>query len=100
MSLKKMRKEYLDTPKIEILEAVLENSLYGFLGSIIVVFISNEIDMAVLIGYLVYYFYVGKVINRPKYVTSIGKFILFPVPTALGAFTGYKLAGLLASYIA
>jgi hypothetical protein len=79
---------------------VLENSLYGFLGSIIVVFISNEIDMAVLIGYLVYYFYVGKVINRPKYVTSIGKFILFPVPTALGAFTGYKLAGLLASYIA
>jgi hypothetical protein len=63
MSLKKMRKEYLDTPKIEILEAVLENSLYGFLGSIIVVFISNEIDMAVLIGYLVYYFYVGKVIN-------------------------------------
>jgi hypothetical protein len=100
MSLKKMRKEYLDTPKIEIVEAVLENSLYGFLGSIIVVFISNEIDMAVLIGYLVYYFYVGKVINRPKYVTSIGKFILFPVPTALGAFTGYKLAGLLASYIA
>jgi len=95
-----MRKEYLDTPKFEIIEAVLENSLYGFLGSIIVVFISNEIDMAVLIGYLVYYFYVGKVINRPKYVTSIGKFILFPVPTALGAFTGYKLAGLLASWIA
>jgi len=44
-----------------------------------------------------YYFYVGKVINRPKYVTSLGKFIMFPVPTALGAFTGYKFAGLLSS---
>ncbi|GAF92277.1 unnamed protein product [marine sediment metagenome] len=35
----------------------------------------------------------GRVVNRPKYVTSLGKFILFPVPTALGAFVGYKFAG-------
>jgi hypothetical protein len=44
-------------------------------------------------GYIIYYFYVGKVINRPKYVTSLGKFIMFPIPTSLGAFLGYKLAG-------
>jgi hypothetical protein len=46
----------------------------------------------VLLGYVIYYFYVGKVINRPKYVTSLGKFIMFPIPTSLGAFVGYKLA--------
>lgn len=92
MSLKKMRDEYLETPKSEIVQAILENTIYGFLGSIIVVFISNRIDIAVLLGYVIYYFYVGKVINRPKYVTSLGKFIMFPIPTSLGAFVGYKLA--------
>ena len=31
-----MRDEYLETPKSEILQAALENAIYGFLGSIIV----------------------------------------------------------------
>jgi predicted tellurium resistance membrane protein TerC len=99
MSLKKMQKEYIETPKQEIRGAILENAVYGFLGSIIVVFIANRIDVAVLIGYMTYYFYVGKVINRPKYVTSLGKFIIFPVPTALGAFIGYKIAGYVSTLI-
>lgn len=99
MSLKKIQKEYRETPNREIWQGVLENATYGFLGSIIVVFIANRIDIAVLIGYMSYYFFVGKVINRPKYVTSLGKFIVFPVPTALGAFTGYKLAYLISSYL-
>ena len=73
--------------------------LYGFLGSILVVFIAQRMDLAVLIGYMTYYFYLSKVINRPKYVTNLGKFIIFPIPTSLGAFTGYKLAYLLSMYI-
>lgn len=99
MSLKKIGKEYRETPTREIVEAIIENTTYGFLGSIIVVFIANRIDIAVLIGYMTYYFFVGKVINRPKYVTSLGKFIIFPVPTALGAFTGYKLAQWISTFL-
>lgn len=99
MSLKKIRKEYYETPKQEIIQAAIENAIYGLLGSIIMVFIANRIDIAVLLGYMTYYFYVGKVINRPKYVTSLGKFIMFPVPTALGAFTGYKVASLLSAWM-
>ncbi len=99
MSLKKMKSEYRETPKTEIWEAIFENFTYGFLGSIIVVFITLGIDIAVLIAYMSYYFFVGKVVNRPKYVTSLGKFIVFPVPTAFGAFIGYKLANLIAHYI-
>ena len=99
MSLKKIRKEYRETSKQELVNAVIENAVYGFLGSIIVVFIANRIDITVLLGYMSYYFYVGKVINRPKYVTSLGKFIMFPVPTALGAFTGYKVAGMLSGWL-
>lgn len=99
MSIKKIQKEYRETPKTEIREAVLENFVFGFLGSIIVVFISNKVDIAVLLSYMMYYFFVGKVVNRPKYVTSLGKFIVFPVPTAMGAFTGYKLAQLISPYL-
>lgn len=98
MSLKKIKKEYRETAPGEIRQAILENSVFGLLGSILVVFIAQRMDIAVLIGYMTYYFYVGKVINRPKYVTSLGKFIIFPVPTALGAFIGYKLAYLLSTY--
>lgn len=99
MSLKKLQKEYRETEPKEIRQAVLENFVWGFLGSILVVFIAERMDVAVLIGYMTYYFYVGKVINRPKYVTSLGKFIVFPVPTAIGAFIGYKLAYLLSTLI-
>lgn len=99
MNLKKLKKEYRESSPGEIRQSVLENTVYGFLGSILVVFIAQGIDIAVLIGYMTYYFYVGKVINRPKYVTSLGKFIIFPVPAALGAFIGYKLAYLLSAYI-
>ena len=99
MSLKKIKQEYKETKNGEIRNAILENSVYGFLGSILVVFIAERVDIMVLIGYMTYYFYVGKVINRPKYVTSLGKFIVFQVPTALGAFTGYKLAYLLSTFI-
>jgi len=99
MSIKKLKKEYRETNSKEIQSAVIENFVYGFLGSVLVVFIAERVDIMVLIGYLTYYFFVGKVINRPKYVTSLGKFIIFPVPTALGAFTGYKLAYILTQFI-
>ena len=99
MSIKKIRQEYRDHDFKELRVAAIENFVYGFLGSILVVFIAQRMDLAVLIGYMTYYFYVGKVINRPKYVTNLGKFIMFPVPAALGAFTGYKLAYLLSMYI-
>tara|TARA_R110001592_G_scaffold16073_5_gene68810 strand:- start:421 stop:720 length:300 start_codon:yes stop_codon:yes gene_type:complete len=94
MSLKKMKKEYRDTSKKEITKGVIENFTYGFLGSTLIVFISSGIDIAVLFSYMIYYFFLGRVVNRPKYVTSIGKFIVFPIPTSLGAFIGYKLAGI------
>jgi hypothetical protein len=78
---------------------LLENFVFGFSGAIIVPFIALRIDIAVLIGYMLHYFYISKVINRPKYTTSLAKFILFPIPTALGGFFGYKLAYFIAQYL-
>lgn len=89
---KKIVKEYKDATQLEIWEGVRDNFTFGFIGATIVVFIATRTDLAVLLGYLTYYFYMGKIVNRPKYVTDLGKMIVFPIPSALGAFTGYKLS--------
>ena len=91
----KIVKEYKDATRKEIWEGMRDNFIYGFLGAIIVVFIATKLDYAVLGGYLLYYFYVGRIVNRPKYITDLGRLIVFPVPSALGAFVGYKLSYLL-----
>lgn len=99
MATKKIIKEFKEADSKEIRNAVIENYFFGFSGAIIVPFIALRIDIAVLIGYLIHYFYISKVINRPKYTTSLAKFLLFPIPTALGGFTGYKLAYFISQYI-
>ena len=73
--------------------------IYGFLGAILVVFISTRIDIGVFLGYFIYNSFLSHIINRPKYITELGKRIIFPIPTTLGAFSGYKITGLLLEYI-
>lgn len=88
--------DYKMTSPYELwVEGVLYNFLYGFLGAVVIVAVNLRIDVAVLISYMIFYFFLGKIVNRPKYVTDLGKFIVFPVPTALGAFIGYKISPLL-----
>ena len=89
---KKIVKEWNDATTAEIIEGIRDNFIFGFLGATIVVFISTRTDIMVLAGYISYYYFMGRIVNRPKYVTSLGKLIVFPIPSALGAFTGYKLA--------
>ncbi|KRO88911.1 MAG: hypothetical protein ABR90_02920 [Cryomorphaceae bacterium BACL29 MAG-121220-bin8] len=100
MSLKKIQKEYRETDRTELVSSVVDNFIFGLLGAVLMVFIAERVDILVLLGYMIYYFFLGRVVNRPKYITSLGKFIVFPVPTALGAFTGYKLAYLLTEILA
>ena len=95
----KIIKDYKDATLHEIWEGVRDNFIFGFLGAILVVFIATKTDFAVLVGYLCYYLYMGKIVNRPKYVTSLGQLIVFPFPSAFGAFTGYKLSYFFIEYI-
>lgn len=88
----KIVKEWKNATTQEVWEGIRDNFTFGFLGAILVVFIATRTDIAVLIGYIIYYFFMGKIVNRPKYVTDLGKLIVFPIPSALGAFTGYKLS--------
>jgi uncharacterized membrane protein len=92
VKLEKIVKEYNEATKYEIWEGVRDNFIFGFIAATLVVFIATKTDLAVLIGYLTYYFFMGKIVNRPKYVTDLGKLIVFPIPSTLGAFAGYKLS--------
>ena len=99
MKYKKIIKEWNEATPQEVWEGVKDNFLFGFIGATLVVFIATRTDLAVLIGYLAYYMFMGKIVNRPKYVTDLGKFIVFPVPTALGAFIGYKVTPYLIQFL-
>jgi hypothetical protein len=88
-------KDWKDCGPKEVWEGTRDNFIFGFLGATIVVFISTRTDLMVLFGYLAYYFFMGRIVNRPKYVTELGKFIVFPIPSAVGAFVGYKLSYLI-----
>lgn len=89
---KKIVKEYKDASPLEIWEGIRDNFIFGFLASTLIVCITTKSDIAVLVTYTIYYFFLGKIVNRPKYVTDLGRMIVFPIPSALGAFTGYKLS--------
>ena len=89
---KKIIKEWKDATSREIVEAIIDNALYGFLTAVVVVAVAMKIDVAVLFAYIVYFSYVGKIINRPKYITDLGKIVIFPFSSAFGAFVGYKLS--------
>jgi hypothetical protein len=99
VKINKIVKEYENATNKEVWEGVRDNFTFGFLGATLVVFIATRTDIAVLMGYLIYYFFMGKIVNRPKYVTDLGKLIVFPIPSALGAFTGYKLSYVLLSLL-
>jgi hypothetical protein len=88
----KIYKEWKDATWFEIWEGARDNFICGFIGATLVVFIATKTDIAVLVGYITYYFFMGKIVNRPKYVTDLGKLIVFPIPSALGAFSGFKLS--------
>ena len=97
---KRIYKEWKEATSQEVWEGTRDNFIWGFLGAILVVFIATKTDLAVLLGYLAYYFYVGRIINRPKYITDLGKLIVFPIPSALGAFVGYKISYYLIGLVA
>jgi hypothetical protein len=99
VTVNKIVKEYKNATTQEIWEGIRDNFTFGFIGATLVVFISTRTDIAVLFGYIIYYYFMGTIVNRPKYVTDLGKMIVFPIPSALGAFAGYKLSYILLQMI-
>lgn len=83
----------------ELLTETMVNFSWGFFGNSIVVFMAKEIDIAVLINFFLYYILISIIVNRAKYTTRLGKFIILPGSAALGAFTGYKVAQIISTFL-
>jgi hypothetical protein len=83
----------------ELIRETLINFFWGFFGNSIVLFMAKEIDLAVLINFFLYYILISIIVNRAKYETNLGKFVVLPGSAALGAFTGYKVAQLISSIL-
>ena len=82
-----------------MIKEFLINFSWGFTGNSMVVFISKELDLAVFTNFIVYYLLISYVVNRDKYKTRLGKFIVQPFSAAIGAFFGYKLAQMLSVFL-
>jgi hypothetical protein len=81
----------ITTPK-ELITETFINFLWGFMGNSIVVFMAKEIDFMVFMNFIFYYILISYIVNRDKYQTRLGKFIILPGSAAIGAYTGYKMA--------
>jgi hypothetical protein len=79
----------------ELIRETVVNFAWGLLGNSVVVFVSKEMDFMVLINYILYYILISYIVNRKKYETMLGKFIVLPGSAAIGAYTGYKMAQLI-----
>lgn len=80
------------TTPMELIRETAINFLWGFMGNSIVVFMSKGIDSMVILNFILYYMLISYIVNRDKYTTRLGRFVILPGSAALGAFSGYKLA--------
>jgi hypothetical protein len=87
------------TTPLEIIQESLINFTWGFLGNSIVVFMSKGLDIAVFLNFILYYTLISFILNRDKYETKLGKFIVLPFAAALGAYSGYLFAKWLSSIV-
>jgi hypothetical protein len=76
----------------ELIRETIINFMWGFMGNSIVVFMSKELDVMVFLNFIFYYSLISYIVNREKYETRLGKFIILPGSAAMGAFVGYKVA--------
>jgi hypothetical protein len=83
----------------ELIRETVVNFTWGLLGNSVVVFVSKEMDFMVLINYILYYILISYIVNRKKYETMLGKFIVLPGSAAIGAYTGYKMAQLISGIL-
>jgi hypothetical protein len=83
----------------ELITESLINFFWGFFGNSIILFMAKEIDLAVFINFLLYYGIISYIVNRAKYETKFGKFIILPGSAAVGAFAGYKVAKYISTLI-
>ena len=88
-----------DTSLKELMFEFVINFIYAFAGNVMVPFIILKSDAGILLSFGLYYFMLSYILNRDKYESKLGRYILMPVPCILGAFTAIKIGYIIAKLI-
>jgi hypothetical protein len=79
-----------DTTLKELVFEFCVNFFYAYVANVTTPFIVQKYDMGVFVGFFIYYYFLSYILNRDKYESKFGRYILLPVPCVLGAFASYK----------
>lgn len=79
----------------ELIFEIFINFVYALLANIPSVFIILKYDIGIIFSFLGYYLLLSYILNRAKYETNLGKFIISPIAMTCGGFTGIKLGYIL-----
>lgn len=80
---------------LEVLQHALVNFLYGFFGGSIISSMIIGQWYLILISYYLFKQIEGKILNRNKYITKLGKNIIYPIPSTLGFILAWYLSTLI-----
>lgn len=84
-----------DVTWLEILQHCLVNFLFGFTSSVVILSLTMGYGWLVFLSYYIHKNFESKILNRNKYVSKIGKLLIFPIPSTLGFYLGWKLTQLI-----
>lgn len=88
-----------DTTLKELIFEFFINFIYAFSANVMVPFIILKHDIGILLAFGLYYFLLSYILNRDKYESKLGRYILMPIPCILGAFTAIKLGYVIAELL-
>lgn len=86
---KKLKLLDADTTVKELLQHIIVNFFYGFLNGLVIAAVVIGQAWLITIAYVMLKQVESKVLNRNKYTSTLGKTVIFPLPSTLGFLLGW-----------
>ena len=83
----------------ELVFEFIINFTYAFVANLMTPFIVAKNDFAIFLTFLLYAYMLSYILNRDKYESKLGRYVMMPLPYALGAFTGIKIGYIIVQLI-
>lgn len=84
-----------DTTPLEVIQHSLVNFIYGLFSGLAISAVSLGNPTIIFVSYYLLKQVEGKILNRNKYTTKLGKNYIFPIPSTLGFLLGWKISTLI-----
>jgi len=84
-----------DVSWLEIMKHSLVNFTFGFTSSVVIISLTLGYWYIILVAYFIHKKFESTILNRNKYISKLGKNIIFPIPSTIGFFLGWWLSQLI-----